>query len=285
MEGPPGHWREIVTRSVQLAREGAAEAGRPGCAVALSLWLEPMQSHEVRDIAQAIVVANPDLILVETMETIPLDLEFPGYETLLETGLPLWVSYRWTSSGPSDTRRVGINPHAGSWQVAEDSLFGNAAHRLEEIGVDALLVNCLPRNDVPGTIEYLRAFTNMPLGAIRMSAAFWTRVGSMMSRRHLHSISRMPERGFLRARRSLEAAVAPRLSTSRLWPKHSGQLNNGGSSPGARATLGTRMLSNLDSNCATARTGDPLPPDHLLGKPMKRNAPTSRTSSRLPSHS
>lgn len=165
VEGPAGRWREVLAESVELVREGAAQAGRDGCAVAFSLWLETMGSREVQEMADAVAAAAPDLILVETMERIPLDLQFSGYETLLETGLPLWVAYRWTSHGPSDTRRVGISPHGGSWQVADESLFGRAAQRFEEIGIDALLLNCLPSEDIPGTIPYLRQFTNLPLGA------------------------------------------------------------------------------------------------------------------------
>ena len=92
-------------------------------------------------------------------------LDFPGYETLIATGLPLWVAYRWTATGPSDTRRVGIEPHAGTWQAEDGELFGRAAARFEELGVGAILVNCLPRDDVPGTLPYLRRFTSLPLGA------------------------------------------------------------------------------------------------------------------------
>ena len=165
VDGPAGRWRQVLAQSVELVREGAAEAGQDGAAAAFSLWLEPMGPREVQEMVDAIAAAAPDLILVETMETIPLDLEFSGYESLLEIGLPLWVAYRWTAHGPSDTRRVGISPYGGSWQAADDSLFGRAAQRLEEIGVDALLVNCLPSEDVPGTIPYLRRFTNLPLGA------------------------------------------------------------------------------------------------------------------------
>jgi S-methylmethionine-dependent homocysteine/selenocysteine methylase len=119
----------------------------------------------VREMADAIVVAEPDVVLVETMETIPEDLRFPAYEALVATGLPLWVSYRWTPDGPSDVRRVGIEPLAPEWQEAAGDLFGRAARHWEEIGVGAVLVNCLPREDVAGTLPYLRDFTSLPLGA------------------------------------------------------------------------------------------------------------------------
>jgi S-methylmethionine-dependent homocysteine/selenocysteine methylase len=163
--GPPGRWRGVLRRSVELVRDGAHDAGREECAVAFSVWLEPMGPEDVPEMAAAIAAAEPDLILVETMETIPADLAFPAYETLLATGLPLWVSYRWTPRGPSDTRRVGIEPHAGTWQAQDGDLFGRAAARWEELGIGAVLVNCLPRDEIPGTLPYLRGFTSLPLGA------------------------------------------------------------------------------------------------------------------------
>jgi S-methylmethionine-dependent homocysteine/selenocysteine methylase len=165
VEGPPGRWREVLAQSVELVREGAQQAGRDDCAVAFALWLEPMDLSEVQEMADAVAAAKPDVVLVETMETIPRDLAFPGYEALLATGLPLWVSYRWTPRGPSDVRRVGIEPYAPDWQEADGELFGRAARRFEELGVDAILVNCLPREDVMGTLPYLRGFTSLPLGA------------------------------------------------------------------------------------------------------------------------
>jgi hypothetical protein len=111
--GPPGRWREIFRLSVDLVREGAAEAGRADVPVAFAMWLESTAPEDVPELAEAVAAAAPDLVLVETMETIPPELEFPGYETLLETGLPLWVAYCWTPRGPSDTRKVGIEPYAG----------------------------------------------------------------------------------------------------------------------------------------------------------------------------
>jgi S-methylmethionine-dependent homocysteine/selenocysteine methylase len=99
---------------------------------------------------------------VETEETIPEELEFPEYAALLETGLPLWVSYRWTAAGPPELTHIGIPPPATPERPGE--LFGSAADVFERMGVSAVLVNCLPPESVPGTLPLLRRHTSLPLG-------------------------------------------------------------------------------------------------------------------------
>ncbi len=108
-DGPS--WQEAARLGVALAREAASETGRgEACAVAFSLFLEPVDPAFVPELAEAVAGAEPDLILVETEETIPESLEFPEYAALLATGLPLWVSYRWTAAGPPDLSHIGIGP-------------------------------------------------------------------------------------------------------------------------------------------------------------------------------
>ena len=156
--------RETARRAVELAREAAVELGQPETAVAFSVWPEPLEPEVADELAEAIVAAGPDLILAETVETIPRDLRFPLFERLLGTGLPLWVSYRWTVHGPPDLRGQGIPPHAGRLQDADGDLLARAAAALEELGVSALLINCLPRELVGGMLPLLRASTSLPLG-------------------------------------------------------------------------------------------------------------------------
>jgi len=151
-------------QAVQLAREAAEELARPETAVAFSVWPEPLEPAFTATLAQAISDAGPDLILAETVETIPDDLRFPVFELLLETGLPLWVSYRWTVNGPPDLRHQGIPPHADVLQDADGALLLRAASALEELGVSAVLLNCLPRELVEGVLPQLRDCTLLPLG-------------------------------------------------------------------------------------------------------------------------
>jgi len=159
-----GGWRNTAGRAVEIARDAAAELGRPETAVAFSVWPEPLEPAFTTELAEAIAEARPDLILAETVETIPPDLRFPVFELLLETGLPLWVSCRWTVDGPPDLRHQGIPPYAGRLQDADGSLLARAAPALEELGVSALLLNCLPRGLVAGMLPLLRGFTTLPLG-------------------------------------------------------------------------------------------------------------------------
>jgi S-methylmethionine-dependent homocysteine/selenocysteine methylase len=149
---------------VELAREAIVELGRGDeCAVAFSLFLEPVGLSLVPELADAAATVEPDLILVETCGTIPEDLEFPEYEILLETGLPLWVSYRWTVNGPPDLSSIGIPPARGG-SDADGERLGRAAQRLEHLGVAAVLLNCLPRDLVAGALPMVRRFTTLPLG-------------------------------------------------------------------------------------------------------------------------
>jgi len=156
--------RTTARRAVEIAREAASELGRPETAVAFSVWPEPLSPAFTRELAGSLVEASPDLILAETVETIPPDLRFSTLELLLETGLPLWVSFRWTVDGPPDLRHQGIPPYAGTLQKADGSLLVRAATALEERGVSALLLNCLPRELVVGMLPLLRGATSLPLG-------------------------------------------------------------------------------------------------------------------------
>jgi S-methylmethionine-dependent homocysteine/selenocysteine methylase len=159
-----GGWQALSKRAVELARRGARDAGREECAIAFSVWTEPMDPGFAEELAVAIASAGPDLVLAETTETIAPDLAFPLLEPLLGTGLPVWVSFRWTVDGPPDLRSQGIAPYRGALQQADGELLGRAAGRLEELGVAAVLVNCLPRELVPGMLPLLRRHTTLPLG-------------------------------------------------------------------------------------------------------------------------
>jgi 5-methyltetrahydrofolate--homocysteine methyltransferase len=113
-------------RAVELAREAAAELGRPETAVAFSVWPEPLDRALAADLAE--------------------------------------VSYRWTVNGPPDLRSQGIPRYAGGLPEADGDLLVRAAAGLEELGVDAVLLNCMPRELIPGMLPLLRESTSLPLG-------------------------------------------------------------------------------------------------------------------------
>jgi S-methylmethionine-dependent homocysteine/selenocysteine methylase/SAM-dependent methyltransferase len=156
----PVEWMEIARRGVRLARQAIAEGGRDGqCAVAFSLNADLDQAggeETVALLARAFADDPPDLILAETLSLVRPSL-FAVVERLLETGLPLWLSFRRCRHG-----LCGV--YGQHWGGPEGDAFGRAARRFEELGVEALLVNCIPPDHVDGMVGYLRDFTDLPLG-------------------------------------------------------------------------------------------------------------------------
>ena len=176
---PRDAWRELARRSVELVREGAARAGRDDVAVAFACrtqdwsadqferaggyvgFYEPLDPAYLATLAEDLATADaehkPDLILMEIQSWIPEDLSFPDYQLFLDTGIPLWVSYRRTIGGTT-----GV---AGEPIIRDGDRFGHAARRFEEMGIAAVLVNCLPPEKIRGVAPWLRQFTTLPLGA------------------------------------------------------------------------------------------------------------------------
>jgi S-methylmethionine-dependent homocysteine/selenocysteine methylase/SAM-dependent methyltransferase len=156
------HWMDIARLGVRLARQALAEAGRErDCAVAFAIS-EEVNSQDRREtielLARVFEDEPPDLVLLETLTLVRDPSTFETVELLLETGLPVWLSFRRCRHGVCGV----FGQH---WGPPEGDLFGRAARRFEEMGVGALLVNCLPVDHVPGMISWLRDFTNLPLGA------------------------------------------------------------------------------------------------------------------------
>jgi S-methylmethionine-dependent homocysteine/selenocysteine methylase len=175
----PGTWREKARLAVRLAREAAAEGGRPDVAVVFCMmiqdspkedwsdngptarkttkdWEEQVSLDYLRDLAEVLRDEPPDAFLVELAPPIAADLAFPHFATLIASGIPLWVAYRRAVGGP-----IGI---FGEEQASDGDLFGRAARRLEELGAGAVLVHCLPADKGHGVAPWLRQFTSLPLG-------------------------------------------------------------------------------------------------------------------------
>jgi S-methylmethionine-dependent homocysteine/selenocysteine methylase len=157
VDGALGDWRAKAVLAVRLAREAAAEAKRAEtCTVAFSLSVRSLERAFLADVLEALSEEPPDLFLVETLTSIPTDLRFPSFEQLLASGLPLWLAYRRCTQGTCDVH--------GHVLESDAERFHQALAVFAELGVSALLINCLPIDSARGMIANLRQATELPLG-------------------------------------------------------------------------------------------------------------------------
>jgi S-methylmethionine-dependent homocysteine/selenocysteine methylase/SAM-dependent methyltransferase len=169
----PVHWMDIVRRAVGLARSAAQDAGRADeVAIAFSINGDvdtPDGRETIALLSRAFEEEPPDLILLETLSLVRSST-YATVEALLETGIPLWLSFRRCRHGV-----CGV--YGEHWGGPEGDAFGRAARRFEEMGVGALNINCIPPDHVAGMLSWLRDFTDLPLGVYPnlgyLSAAGW----------------------------------------------------------------------------------------------------------------
>jgi S-methylmethionine-dependent homocysteine/selenocysteine methylase/SAM-dependent methyltransferase len=156
-----GHWLDVARLGIRLARDALTEEGRDrDCAVAFAISEEinsPARRETVGLLARVFEESPPDLILLETMTLVRDPSTFETVELLLSTGLPVWLSFRRCRHGV-----CGV--YGQHWGPPEGDLFGRAARRFEEMGIGALMINCLPIDHVPDMLSWLRDFTELPLG-------------------------------------------------------------------------------------------------------------------------
>jgi S-methylmethionine-dependent homocysteine/selenocysteine methylase/SAM-dependent methyltransferase len=157
---PPPDWMDLARRGIRLAREAISEgSGSSDTALAFSLHgdiADEQGIERLRLLTRAFEDEPPDLVLLETMSLVH-ELSFRAIETLLESGYPVWLSFRRCRHG-----LCGV--FGQHWGGPEGDLFGRAARRFEEMGVGALLINCIPPDHVAGMLPWLRDFTDLPLG-------------------------------------------------------------------------------------------------------------------------
>jgi S-methylmethionine-dependent homocysteine/selenocysteine methylase/SAM-dependent methyltransferase len=157
----PLHWMDVARRGVRVGREAIARGGRVGeVALAFSINgdIDTLEKQETLQLlARVLEEEPPDLLLLETMTLIRDELTFATVELMLDTGLPVWLSFRRCRHGV-----CGV--YGQHWGGPEGDVFGRAARRFEEMGVGALLINCVPPDHVPGVLPWLRDFTDLPLG-------------------------------------------------------------------------------------------------------------------------
>ncbi|MBV9464940.1 MAG: homocysteine S-methyltransferase family protein [Solirubrobacterales bacterium] len=169
----PVHWMDVARVAVRLAREAADAAGRADeVAVAFSINGDvdtPDGRETIRLLARAFETDPPDLILMETLSLVR-GSTYATVESLLQTGLPVWLSFRRCRHGV-----CGV--YGEHWGGPEGDAFGRAARRFEEMGIGALAINCVPPDHVIGMLSWLRDFTDLPLGVYPnlgyLSAAGW----------------------------------------------------------------------------------------------------------------
>jgi S-methylmethionine-dependent homocysteine/selenocysteine methylase/SAM-dependent methyltransferase len=158
--GRPPHWMQMARRSVRLARQAIAKERREGSvAVAFSIDADidrPEEAETIGLLSRAFAGEPPDLVLVEGLSVVRPTL-YATVEALLAMGLPVWLSFRRCRHG-----LCGV--YGQHWGGPEGDAFGRAARRFEELGVDALLLGCIPPDHVDGMLSYLRDFTDLPLG-------------------------------------------------------------------------------------------------------------------------
>ena len=85
----------------------------------------------------------PDLVILETLEAVPDEVALETIAMVTATGLPVWVSFRRRTEGMSSV----------DGNVLPDSdanAFPAALGKLEGLGVRAVLVNCVPVDEVDG---------------------------------------------------------------------------------------------------------------------------------------
>jgi S-methylmethionine-dependent homocysteine/selenocysteine methylase/SAM-dependent methyltransferase len=153
------HWMDVARLGIRLARR-AVEEGTGECAVAFAISEEvdsPRREETMDLLGRVFEQEPPDLVLLETLTLVRDPATYETVERLLATGLPVWLSFRRCRHGVCGV----FGQH---WGPPEGDLFGRAARRLEEIGIGALLINCLPVDHVPGMLSWLRDFTGLPLG-------------------------------------------------------------------------------------------------------------------------
>jgi S-methylmethionine-dependent homocysteine/selenocysteine methylase len=165
-------WMETARQGVRIARQAIADAGRDdACVVAFSLngdLVGPDGPDTVVLLARALVDDPPDLFLFETLSMVGPPL-FEVVDALLGTSIPVWLSFRRCLAGP-----CGV--YGEHWGGPEGDTFGRTARRFEEMGVMALLVNCIPPDHVDGMVSYLRHFSDMPLG-VYPNLGYYTSAG------------------------------------------------------------------------------------------------------------
>jgi homocysteine S-methyltransferase len=154
-------WADAARMGVRLARQAIDEAQRTSdCAAAFcvnSALLDKRAQGKLELLSWAWHEEPPDLVIMETLESVPDEVALETIAMVTATGLPVWVSFR--------RRREGMSSVDGRVLADDDpNAFPRALERLEELGVRAVLVNCVPVAQLEDTLTWLRDQTALPIG-------------------------------------------------------------------------------------------------------------------------
>ena len=151
---------KLLAASVHLAREAreCVAAGRPVAVAAAVTTLEwcfrpdlapsPEQARsEYREIFQVVKDAGADLVLLETVNSIPEARV--ALEVAKELGLPCWIGFVPDERG----------------RLLTGETLPQAVAELEPRGVDAILLNCAPPDDITIGMAELAPHAHVPIGA------------------------------------------------------------------------------------------------------------------------
>jgi S-methylmethionine-dependent homocysteine/selenocysteine methylase len=154
-------WVDAARMGVRLARQAAGEA-EPGSESAVafcvnSTLLDERAKGRLELLSWVWHEEPPDLVVLETLESVPDEVALETIAMVCATGLPVWVSFRRRTQGMSAVDgRVTPDP--------DPDAFGRALGRLEDAGVSAVLVNCVPVDELAETVEWLVGQTSLPVG-------------------------------------------------------------------------------------------------------------------------
>ena len=162
--GPPGLENKaarLTRQAVELAREARRAAGKDSNGVAIAGVISPLEHSFRPDLAPAEEVARREHAeIVEEMKSAGVDfILFESMNTIREARaaaeaahaarLPVWVSFVMRENA----KLLGGEPVA------------DAARALEGLGVDVVLVNCAPIEDITAALGKLRKARSGPVGA------------------------------------------------------------------------------------------------------------------------
>ena len=165
------HWMDVARLGLRLARQAVSQAGaETAVAFAVNGDVDSPERLESLELLLRVLAEDPpDLLMLETMGLIRDGLTYEAVETVVATGLPVWLSFRRCRHGV-----CGV--YGQHWGGPEGDLFGRAARRFEEAGVRALLINCLPPEHLEGMLPWLRDFIDLPLG-VYPNLGYWSEAG------------------------------------------------------------------------------------------------------------